>query len=97
MGNHFMSVMLALKAICEPPVPHKKAAATAPTKPMAAKTRCPVSMSSPMDANSSRAVVSCERVKVKSSIVVASFTAYPEPIAVAFPWYPAALPGCLPQ
>ena len=58
MGNHFISVMLALNAICEPPVPHRKRAAMAPVKPMAANTRCPVSMSMPMDAKSIRAMPS---------------------------------------
>jgi len=58
MGNQFIRDMLALKAISVPPVPQRKAPATAPTKPMAPKTRCPVSMSSPMDANMMRATVS---------------------------------------
>jgi hypothetical protein len=41
-GYHFMSFMLALKAISEPPSPHSNMADAAATKPMAPNTRCPV-------------------------------------------------------
>ena len=51
IGYHLTSFMAEAKPISEPPVPHRRKAATTPTKPITAKTRCPVSSSTIMPAN----------------------------------------------
>ena len=57
-GYQFSSLMLAAKAISEPPSPHNSKANRAATKPMAPNTRCPLSSSSSMAENIESAISS---------------------------------------
>ncbi len=55
-GYHFISFIAALNGSSAPPSPHSSKAAAAATKPMAPNTRLPVSNSSIIELNISRAI-----------------------------------------
>jgi len=57
-GYHFMSFIAAENGMSSPPTPQSRRPATVATKPMAAKTRCPVISISIMVLNISRAITS---------------------------------------
>src|SRR6056297_681301 len=59
-GYHFISFIAAENGISTPPVPQSKTPASAPMKPMAPNTRCPVISISIMPANMTMAIHSCD-------------------------------------
>ena len=57
-GYHFITFMMAVNDSSAPPSPHNMRAAKAPTKPITAKTRCPVRSSSIIPENMRTAMTS---------------------------------------